>query len=148
MIEGIQATVATLRGEHPGYSDIRGGLGSNAPDKVIKGLAAGSWGTNSGLVKQIYDQGNYQNEPLPNDHAEGKPGTPDPIQTAPEAQESTTAAVVAGPVSEIQSLIEGIAPNWGRLAQGLAGILLIGAGIVVITRTFTPQGAILKAIGG
>jgi murein DD-endopeptidase MepM/ murein hydrolase activator NlpD len=54
--DGFNATLLTLKGNHPGYSEIVRGIQSNDPNLAFNGLAASPWGTHAPLVAQIYNE--------------------------------------------------------------------------------------------
>jgi len=51
---GIAATAATLRGDYPGYADIRAGITTNDPERALRGLYAAPWGTDARTVDQLW----------------------------------------------------------------------------------------------
>lgn len=53
---GLEATVATLKGNYPGYSEIVAGIQQNNPQRALYGLAASPWGTSAQLTMQVYNQ--------------------------------------------------------------------------------------------
>lgn len=51
---GIDATVETLRADHPGYAEIVAGLQTNDVRRAFDGIAASPWGTHAGLIADVY----------------------------------------------------------------------------------------------
>lgn len=62
--QGIDATIQTLRGNHPGYSDILDGIRTNDPQRAAAGLIRAPWGTNGALVQNTWALYDVRNEPL------------------------------------------------------------------------------------
>ena len=62
--EGIQATVLTLRGKHPGYAKILNGLRDNKPEDAMIGMMIAPWGTNFSHVQSVWRTRDVRGEAL------------------------------------------------------------------------------------
>ena len=72
--EGIQATVLTLKGNHPGYADILKGLSTNDPDLAMRGMHIAPWGTNFTHVELVWRSQDVRSQAL-------KSESSNPVQT-------------------------------------------------------------------
>jgi hypothetical protein len=61
---GIQASVRTLSGSFPGYSDIVKGLRTNEPELALKGMKRNVWGTNFVYVESVWRSSDVRGESL------------------------------------------------------------------------------------
>ncbi len=61
---GIQASVRTVSGNHPGYADIVAGLKANDGERALKGMKYNVWGTNFVYVESIWRSHDVTGESL------------------------------------------------------------------------------------
>jgi len=152
--QGIEATVRTLRGNHPGYSDIVAGIRGNDVQLAQDGLMIAPWGTNGSRVAQVYAARDTSDEPLLAEPDGGdtevvsRGGTvPEPPRTPRDAGDADDPrpSLRSGP----GIMRPGDAPRVGndlRIAYVIvgSGCLVLALGLAV--RTFVPTSQIVKSV--
>jgi hypothetical protein len=53
---GIDATIATLRSDYPGYAEIVAGLQTNDVERAFNAIVVSPWGTHARLIADVYSE--------------------------------------------------------------------------------------------
>lgn len=142
---GIAATVSSIRGDHPGYSDIVYGITANKPEVAQAGLYIAPWGSNGRSVDNIYraTSRNVEDEPLKSEAGAAGAAT----DRAVPATASPT------PMGDDSGWGDGgggggdwtISPDEAqeaatRISKVIVGVVMIGIAINIAIKAYVPSG--------
>lgn len=163
--QGIEATVRTLRGNHPGYSDIIEGIVTNNPQKSADGLKRAPWGTNGTAVEVLWRNADVRDQNLLTepetqtveshvqkdtiDHRDTQ-YTPERDNAAPTRRDEqitssdTTFSLGGGGGGSWYDLPD--ASDTQRYASIIGGGLLVFLAVILAIKTYVPTQQIVRTV--